>query len=48
MRNDRRASLRGVSTVRKILLAALLFVLGYVTMQVTRCDARADGAAVER
>jgi len=34
--------------VRKILLAALLFVLGYVTMQVTRCDAKVDGAAVER
>jgi hypothetical protein len=37
-----------VPNVRKILLAALLFVLGYVTMQVTRCDAKADGAAVER
>jgi hypothetical protein len=37
-----------VSNVRKILLAALLFMLGYVTMQVTRCGAKTDSAALER
>jgi hypothetical protein len=38
-----------VPNVRKILLAALLFILGYVTMQATRCDtAKPHGVAVER
>ncbi|WP_269529008.1 hypothetical protein [Anaeromyxobacter dehalogenans] len=31
-------------SVRKILLAAMLFVLGYLTMQATRCDSRPSGA----
>jgi hypothetical protein len=34
-----------VPDVRKLLIAALLFMLGYATMQLTRCDARAAGAA---
>jgi hypothetical protein len=31
-----------VPPVRKILLALVLFALGYATMQATRCDARAQ------
>jgi hypothetical protein len=37
-----------VPNARRLLLAALLFVLGYATMQITRCDARADREAIER
>lgn len=43
-RPERRASLLGVPPVRKILLAALLFLAGYAAMQLTRCDGRADEA----
>jgi hypothetical protein len=37
-----------VPPVRKLILAALLFVAGYLTMQATRCDARAEVTRVER
>jgi hypothetical protein len=34
-----------VPPVRKVLLALVLFALGWATMQVTRCDARAHDRA---
>jgi hypothetical protein len=37
-----------VPNVRKILVAAFLFILGYVMMQATRCDSAAGSARLER